>query len=51
MNDYLENSKLIIIGIIGIAVLTILRLPVEMAEKIVLPLGIGLLAYLRGKES
>ena len=51
MLDYAENTKLAIVGVILIAIVSIFQLDGAMAEKIALSIGSGLIGYIaRGKE-
>ena len=51
MSDYLENTKIAILGVILIAVISIFKLsPIE-AKEVVLVVAGGLIGYIaRGKE-
>ena len=52
MPDYVENTKIAIVGVIMIAVISLFQLDAPVAEKIALTLGSGLIGYIaRGKES
>ena len=49
--NYLENTKIAIIGVIAIAIISIFELDAAVAEKIALSIGSGLIGYIaRGKE-
>lgn len=51
MPDYIENTKIAIVGVIAIALVSIFELNAAEAKEIALVIGGGLIGYIaRGKE-
>lgn len=51
MSDYVENTKIAIVGVIAIALVSIFQLSAAEAKEVVLVVTGGLIGYIaRGKE-